>query len=142
MASTIYKGKVLTKDDLKIFIQDQEGNYISPFSITYTIYRVLSDQFRNQECGEEPVKEAIDTTPLPFGIGKFFAAWDSARDLGIGSYRIKWNIARFSDSPLVEVVEDFDIINRIDQMNYSVINGGSGTYLPDQMYGNKNICAG
>lgn len=142
MSATIYKDQILSKDDLKIFIQDKDGNYINPFSITYTIYRVLSDRFRNQECGEEPVKEAIDTMPLPFGIGKFFAAWNQAKDLGIGKYRIKWNIARYSDSPLVEEIEEFEIVNRIDLMNYSMLNGNVGSALPHQMYGNNTTCAG
>jgi len=144
MSVTIYKGKVLTKGDLRIYIQDEEGQFMSPFSITYTIYRVLSDQFMNQECGEEPVLEAIDLLPLPFGIGKFFAAWDMASDLEIGKYRIKWHIARFSDSPILEVIEDFDVIVRIDQLNYSTLNSQSrtGILLPHEQYGNNNKCAG
>ncbi|MDD5649615.1 MAG: hypothetical protein PHF86_04245 [Candidatus Nanoarchaeia archaeon] len=142
MPVVIYKGQNLTKDDLNIFIQDQDGVYFNPFSITYTIYRVISDQFRNQECGEEPILETIDLLPLPFGIGKFFAAWEQAHDLGVGSYRIKWNIARFSDSSLTEYIEDFEIVNRIDRMNYSAVNDGSGGKLPHQQWGNSTLCAG
>lgn len=142
MSATIYRGKVLTKDDLNIFIQDASGNYINPFYISYTIYTVLSNQFNPHDCGEEPILETINLTPLPFGIGKFFAAWNQAHDLEIGKYRIKWNVARFSDSPLVEEVEDFDVVNSIDMMNYSVLNNASGTQLPHKKYGNSQMCAG
>lgn len=133
---------MLTKDDLNIFIQDEDGNFFNPFSITYTIYRVLSKQFRNQECGEEPILETIDTTPIIFGIGKFFAAWNQAKDLVIGAYRIKWHIRRYSDSPIVEEIEDFDMVNRIDAMNYSRVNDSGSARLPHQVHGNQNICAG
>jgi hypothetical protein len=141
MSVTIYKGKILTKDDLNIFIMDGNGNYFSPFSITYTIYRIISDRFYNQECGEEPVLETIDTIPLPFGIGKFFAAWNMAKDLDVGKYRIKWHVRRFSDSPIYEEIEEFDVINRVDSMNYSMMNGSNGN-LPHEQYGNQNQCAG
>jgi hypothetical protein len=143
MSVTIYRGKVLTKEDLNIYIQDENSVYFSPFSITYTIYKVISDRFYNQECGEEPIVETLETIPIPFGIGKFFAAWNMAKDLNIGKYRIKWHLRRYSDSPIYEEIEEFDVINRTDKMNYSVINGGmTGSKLPDQMYGNNNLCAG
>jgi hypothetical protein len=142
MSVIIYKGQRLTKDDLKIFVQDQDGNYFNPFSILYTIYRVISDAFGNQESNEEPVEETIDLTPIPFGIGKFFASWEQEHDLAIGTYRIKWNIARFSDSPQVEFVEEFEIVNRIDAMNYSAVNDGAGGKLPHQKWGNCTLFAG
>jgi uncharacterized protein involved in high-affinity Fe2+ transport len=141
MSKTIYRGQVLTKDDLNIFIKDENGTFFNPFSITYTIYKVLSVQFKNQECGEEPVLETIDTMPIIFGIGKFFSAWNQAKDLGIGSYRIKWHIRRYSDSPIMEEIEDFDVVNKIDPMMYSYINGGTGI-LPHKAFGNQNLCAG
>jgi hypothetical protein len=141
MSVTIYKGKVLTKDDLNIYIQDTQGNYFSPFSITHTIYRIISDRFYNQECGEEPILETIDTIPIPFGIGKFFAAWNMAHDLEIGKYRIKWHLRQFSDSPIYEEIEEFDVINRTDKMNYAIMNGSNGN-LPHNQYGNQNLCAG
>lgn len=139
--ATIYRSQVLTKEDLNIFIRDENGDLFNPFSITYTIYRVLSNQFRNQECGEEPILETVDTTPIIFGIGKYFAAWNQATDLGVGAYRIKWHIRRYSDSPIREEVEDFDVVNRIDPMMYSNINQGVGI-LPHSAYGNQNLCAG
>jgi len=100
----------LTKEDLNVYVFDTEGNYVNPFSITYTIYRVISDKFYNQECGEEPIKETIDSPGIPFGIGQFFAPWKMPNDLEIGPYRIHWNIKRFPDCPTQEEVEEFEII--------------------------------
>ena len=61
-------------------------------------------------CGEEPILETIDSVALPFGIGKFFAAWQMPKDIEIGPYRIKWNIKKYVDSPIFEEVEEFEII--------------------------------
>ncbi|MDD5650272.1 MAG: hypothetical protein PHF86_07650 [Candidatus Nanoarchaeia archaeon] len=139
MSSTIYRGQVLTKDDLNIFVKNENGVFFNPFSIEYTIYRVVSSCF--QSCNEEPLLESVNTTPIIFGIGKFFAAWSQAKDLSVGKYKIKWNVRKYSDSPAVEEVEEFDIINRIDGMNYSTLNGGTNL-LPHQIYGNSSKCAG
>lgn len=142
MSATIYSGKILSKDDLKIFVQDQNNLYFNPFSITYSIYRVLFDNYTNVVVGDEPVLEAVDCVPIPFGIGKFFAAWDKAKDLSIGQYKIKWNIAKFSDSPVTQYVENFEVINRVDIMNLSALIGNDGKSLPHQLYGNPNTFAG
>lgn len=141
MSVTIYKSKNLTKEDLNVYILEGNGTYFNPFSITYTIYRTISDRFYNQECGEEPILETIDTVPIPFGIGMYFAAWNAFHDLDIGNYRIKWHVRRFSDSPIYEEIEEFKIINKVDTMNYSMMNGVNGK-LPHNKYGNQNLCAG
>lgn len=201
MSATIYKGQILTKHDLKVFILDDNDQYMNPFSITYTIYKGKvfpqsnkynkvnywddiyrtqymkylrdtpdigfapgdfplqpgdkipprhhfhgqainpADKTNNQECGEEPVFETIDSVPICFGTGKFFAAWQMANDLDIGNYRIKWHIRKNSDSPIYEEIEEFNVINRIDKYNYSLMNGANGA-LPDQEYGNEQLWAG
>ena len=107
---TLYIGQQLTKDDLKIFIRDENGIYISPFSITYTILKQAPD-FTERACLiDEPIKETINTIPIPFGIGKFFAAWTMPKDTTIGSYKIQWNIKRYSDSPIIQESQEFDIV--------------------------------
>jgi hypothetical protein len=161
MSVTIYRSKVLTKDDLNIFIYNTDGvTFFNPFSITYTIYHTVYDQFNienyvenyaddeglfNQEKGEEPVREAIDLIPVPFGIGKFFAAWQMSEDITVGGYRIKWHIRKFSDTPILQAVEVFQIIDKNDSINFSQMNGGpmlGAMRLPTDKFGNENIWAG
>jgi len=142
MSVTLYRSQVLTKKDLNVYLLDEAGHYFDPFSITYTVYKVISDRFYNQECGEEPLLETIDTIPIPFGIGKYFAAWKQAKDLEIGRYRIKWQVRRYSDSPIFQEIEEFDIINKVDQLTYSCMNGGATGPLPHDQFGNENVCAG
>lgn len=141
MSVTFYKGKNLTKNDLNVYLLDND-QYFNPFSITYTIYKLTTNNnFFDKECGEEPILETIDSMPIPFGIGKYFAAWNMAHDLDIGKYRIHWNVRRYSDSPIYEEVEEFDVINRNDALNYAQMNGANGK-LPHNEYGNENLCAG
>jgi hypothetical protein len=119
----------LTKNDLDIYILDTQGNYINPFMITYTIYRVISDRFYNQECGEEPILETIDSPGIPFGIGMFFAAWKQPIDLTIGPYRIHWNVKRFVDCPIQEEIEEFEIISpAVLSSDYRGTTGRTGPF--------------
>jgi hypothetical protein len=142
MSVVVYKSQVLTKDDLNIFLYDSNGAFFNPFSIVYTIYHVISDPFYNQECAEEPLVETLQTTPIPFGIGKYFAAWSMPHDLEIGKYRIKWEVRQFPDSPIYQEIEEFDVINKTDKINYSIINQKGIVPLPHTTIGNENICAG
>lgn len=145
MAVTLVKGQELTKDDLNVYILDENNIYFNPYRITYTIYRVISDRFYNQECGEEPINETIDSIPLPFGIGQYFAPWVMPKDIHVGPYRIKWNVKRFQDSPYVEEVEEFYIIapgfTSADACRTSGGDNldGTGPSLPHEKY--KGGCA-
>jgi hypothetical protein len=142
MSVVLYKSQVLTKDDLNVFIYDNDGNLYNPFSITYTIYHIISDRFYNHECGEEPLVETIDTTAIPFGIGKYFAAWSMTTDLEIGKYRIKWQMRQFEDSTIYQEIEEFDVIERVNKINYSIMNSDGTAVLPHKTLGNTNLCAG
>lgn len=114
MSVTLVKGQFLTQDDLKIFIQDDSGHYFSPFQITYTIFRMTKYASFNTpsiiSIDEEPILETVDTVPITFGIGKFFAAWIMPSDIEIGSFRIKWSMKKYYDSPIFDEVQEFEII--------------------------------
>jgi hypothetical protein len=129
----VYKGQELTKDILNIFITDDNCNYINPFSITYTIfqrlqnfaieqvkrkmnvYNIIGDasfvvQQVNSVAIEMPIKETIGSVPVPYGVGKFYAAWIMPFDIEIGPYRIHWYTQKYSDSPILESIEEFNIV--------------------------------
>jgi hypothetical protein len=135
MAVTLNKGQLLTKDDLNVYILDADtGQYFSPFSISYTIYKI-NKNFNN--CCEEAIYETIDSTPIPFGIGKFFAPWKMPSDITIGSYKIKWNVKKYADYPIVEENEEFEIVVSVDKMNQSCCLGqfGSSDIMGSQFSG-------
>ena len=141
MAVVLFRGQVLTKDDLNIFITDN-GNPISPASITYTIWR-SSRTFYNKRCiGEEPILETINSIACPFGIGKFFAPWVMPKDIEIGGgYRIKWNFRKTFDSPIIEEPEEFCIIvdSCLSTDANGYVNGGVGN-LPHNRFVGVDPC--
>ena len=113
MAVTLKKGQLLTKDDLNIYILDADTNqYFSPFFISYSIYKI---NINAEKCCEEAIYETLESIPVPFGIGKFFAPWKMPFDIEIGSYRIKWNIKKFYDSSIFEECEEFEIITPVSK---------------------------
>lgn len=141
MAVTLVRGQELTKDDLNIYIYDESANnaYFSPFRITYTIYRVISDKWNNQLCGEEPLLETIDSIPLPFGIGQYFAPWQMSTELPIGPYRIKWNIKKYQDSPYWQEEEEFEIVSPsslcVDEQGGTGNGGRNGPFIHTEYQG-------
>jgi hypothetical protein len=136
MAVTLWRGQdPLTKNDLNVYVLDEQGNYFNPFRITYTIYRVISDRFNNQECGEEPFSETIDSPGIPFGFGQFFAPWKMPTTVENGPYRIHWNIKQYPDSPILEAIEQFEIISKANTMNDVMGNSSRTGPFPHQSYG-------
>lgn len=135
MSVVLMLGQELTKNDLKIFITDDQNNYLNPYRIMYTIYRVISDKFNNQECAEEPILETINSPGVPFGIGKFFAAWVMPTDTNTGPYRIKWDISKNIDTPSLQKVQEFEIVIRsFLEADAKGTSGRNGPY-PHVIYG-------
>ena len=125
---SLIREQILTKDDLKVFVQDGNGNLINPFSITYSIYHIISHySFYNQSCGEELILETLNSVPIPFGIGKFFAPWVMPKDIELGHYRIKWVAQQYADSPMVEEPMEFEIISKVDATAQALLAGGASS---------------
>ena len=131
MSVTLIKGQILTKEDLNIYIQEN-GNYVNPYSITYTIYRKTHSCSEKVFDNEEPLLETVDSIPIPFGIGKWFAPWVMPQDIEIGNYRIKWRFRRYADSVTVEEPEEFAIVVRSCLSSDAHGTDPSETYEGDQ----------
>jgi len=131
MAVTLIKGQTLTKDDLNIYVLKNDV-LINPYSITYTIYRISSTCSEKVFDNEEPLVETIDSIPIPFGIGKWFAPWEMPQDIEIGNFRIKWVFREAADKGLKQEEEEFTIVTRsclssdaTGSFPHEDINGGS-----------------
>ena len=126
---TIYKGQELNKNNLNIFIGDVDGNPVNPLFISYTIYKRTKSKVpeftKTYRIDEEPISETIDSTPIPFGIGKFYAPWVMPIDIDLGYYRIKWIIQLNQDAQKIEQVEEFEILERVDPILIAYFNGMS-----------------
>ena len=115
---TLYRGQLLNKNHLNVFISDSGGNPTNPLFISYTIYtRTKSNvpEFtKTYRIDEEPISETIDSTPLPFGIGQYYAPWVMPDDTRLGYYRIKWVVQLNETSQKIEQAEEFEILQRVD----------------------------
>ena len=131
---TIYRGQdPLTKDDLNVYILDDAGNYFSPFSITYSIYHSHYNSF-DLDCSEELILETLNSVPIPFGIGKFFAPWQMPTDISLGNYRIKWDVKKYIDSPILSSEEEFQIVSQVDKIRQSMLNNETLQDFPNNQF--------
>jgi hypothetical protein len=141
MSVTLVKGQELTKNDLNIFITDDNNVPYNPFSIVWTIYRqkqmfgwngwasnIIIDPQDPSWINEYAIVETINSVPIVFGIGNFFAPWVMPKDIEVGTYRIKWDMRKYEDSPPFQEVEEFDI------MAPSWLSADARGLLPHNMY--------
>ncbi len=124
---TLYKGQLLNKTHLNVYISDSNSVLVNPLFITYTIYTrtksMVPEYTRTYRVDEEPINETIDSTPLPFGIGQYYAPWVMPDDTRLGYYRIKWVIQLNINSQKVEQIENFEILQRVDPLLKSIVTG-------------------
>jgi len=126
---TLYKGQLLNKTHLNVFIFNSSGNPVNPLFLSYTIYTrtksMVPEYTRTYRVDEEPISETIDSTPIPFGIGQYYAPWIMPADIKLGYYRIKWVVQLNITSQKVEQIENFEILTRVDPILAATINNSS-----------------
>ena len=117
---TIYKRQFLDKNHLNIYITDDDGIYFDPFYIRYTIFRrklsYITQNTISFQLDEEPILETINSIPITFGIGKYYAAWNMPSDIEIGDFRIKWMIQKYVDSQKFMEEEEFQLLIKPDKI--------------------------
>jgi len=145
---TLYKGQKLDKTHLNVFIFDSAGNPVNPFYISWTIYTrtksMVPEFTRTYRVDEEILNETKDSTPIPFGIGQFYAPWIMPDDIRLGYYRIKWVVQLNTSSQKVEQVENFEMLQKVDSIIAAKCAGMSSESniinLPHEHF--KGGCAG
>lgn len=99
--SSIKQGKVLTKDDLNIYLYNG-GNLTDPFSLNYTILDCTGDT--------EDVIGLPNRIPIKFATGSFYAPWTIPDDEPNGLHKVVW---RFKDTATGEEKvekEEFQVV--------------------------------
>jgi hypothetical protein len=90
---------------LDVVFMDAEGNYVSPFEVTYMVCAV-------DEKGREHVLGRPDRVPLSVRTGRFSPNLTIGETWLTGPYRIKW-LYRISSDELTfaQRVIDFDVVS-------------------------------
>lgn len=101
--SVAYKpGQTLNENDLKIIIRDVGGNLIDPYYIRYSIF--------DYTTGVEVLIGAPDQVPATTGVGNYYASMTIPLDANIGDWLVRWNFRETVTSPMVQVVQEFNIV--------------------------------
>jgi hypothetical protein len=102
MSVAYQPGQTLTQDDLKILIRDSIGNLIDPYDIRYSLF--------DYTTGVEVLIGAPNQVPATSGIGQFYVSTTIPLDANIGDWIVRWNFRESVGSPLVQVVQEFNIV--------------------------------
>ena len=96
------RGQVLSEDDLKIIIRDSIGTPVDPYYITYSIF--------DNTTGMQVLIGDPDRMPATTGVGQYHVNSAIPLDANIGDWLVRWNFRESSTAPLIEVVQEFNIV--------------------------------
>jgi hypothetical protein len=102
MSVAYHPGQTLTQEDLKILIRDNVGNLVDPYYIRYSIF--------DYTTGVEVLIGAPDQVPATMGMGQYYVSATMPMDANIGDWLVRWNFRETVTSPVVQVVQEFNIV--------------------------------
>ena len=101
--SVAYKpGQTLSAADLKISISDSGGTLVDPYYIRYSLF--------DNTTGVEILIGAPDRIPATTGVGSYYVNATIPLDANIGDWLVRWNFRETAVSPMVQVVQEFNIV--------------------------------
>jgi len=103
MSVAFKPGQVLTEDDLKIAIRDNVGTLVDPSYIRYSLFDFTT--------GIEVLIGSPDRVPATTGTGLYHVVATIPLDANIGDWLVRWNFRETPTSPLVQVVQEFNIVS-------------------------------
>jgi len=95
-------GQTLTENDLKIVIRNSSGVPVDPFYIRYSLF--------DYTTGVEVLMGAADRVPATTGVGMYYVDATIPLDANIGDWVVRWNFRETVGSPLVQVVQEFNVV--------------------------------
>lgn len=127
----IERGQQLTKNDLQVYVRDNSGNLVDPFSITYAIY---------DRTGSKPVLvgNRLDQQPARESVGFYWANIRIEDADNLGEYEIEWTMRLVSDSVKECVRQRFSIVKKSDPLQMLSSTGGVA-YYPNQFLGPNEL---
>ena len=99
------QGQHLNSDDLNIEITDDNGQYIDPYTIVYSIYGKYENKGYNGS--DLYTVGSIFRDPTKLEVGKYYVSGKINSAFLVGSYVVQWAVRREENSPL-EIVGEFE----------------------------------
>lgn len=104
MPVTFHKGQQLGRDDLNIFLENDNCSPTNAAEISYALFDFTT--------GMEVLLGAPRRTPENPGVGEYFASVIIPLDANIGSYRIRWSFRETVNGPIQQVVQEFGVVDK------------------------------
>lgn len=102
MSVAFHPGQTLGPEDLKILIRDAMGNLVDPYYIRYSLF--------DNTTGVEVLIGSPDRVPATSGTGQYYVDATIPLNANIGDWLVRWNFRETVGSPLVQVVQEFNIV--------------------------------
>ncbi len=109
MATTFRRGQELGRaSGLNIFLKSKDGSPSNAAQISFNIYDFTT--------GVEVLMPPANRIPKNPAVGEYFAPFIIPLEANIGSYRIRWFFRQFVNSPQVQTVQEFSIVDNATQV--------------------------
>lgn len=106
MAVAFNVGQETGRGDLDIFLTNASGNPTNAAEITYSLYYVDPGPPES-----EVLIGAAARTPVNPAVGEYYAALLIPQTANVGTYHIRWQFRETLSSPIVEVVQEFAVVD-------------------------------
>ena len=93
---------------LSLFLKDSGGSPRNAAEISYSIYDFTT--------GVEVLLPPADRSAINPTIGEYFASFVIPIDATIGSYRIRWKVREYVNSPQVNILQEFAVVGDSTQL--------------------------
>ncbi len=104
MSVAFLRGQQLGRHDLNIFLTNTAGTPTNAAEITYSIVDFTT--------GQEVVVGAPRLTPTNPSVGEYYVSLVIPLDANLGDYRVRWTFRELVGSPLIQVVQEFNVIGQ------------------------------
>jgi hypothetical protein len=128
MAVVFTPNQQLTRNDLNIFIRDENNTMFDPFFIKYTIEDAEGDTLGTFNV-LDPEKEST---------GWYWANFLMPMDTSVGSYVVKWFVQDREDSQLQQIEQKFGVVKKQESVSFTPTIGGV-VYYPGQKLSEKDL---
>jgi hypothetical protein len=104
MAVAFSPGQTLGRGDLDIFLTNSSGAASNAYEISFALYYVDPDD------GSEVLIGSDRRTPLNPVVGEYYASLMTPPSATPGTYRIRWTLKEFANTPSQQVVQEFAVV--------------------------------
>ena len=121
MGVAFFRGQQLGRNDLNIFLNGVNDTPVDAAEISYALC--------DYSTGSEVVVGSPKRNPSHPSMGEYFASVVVPLDANLGQYRVRWTFREVVGGPIQQVVQEFEIIDKVSPGQYVATFSSSETDL-------------